>query len=61
MIKTDNINEYVILTNLKKYCENKFCGECVGCKIETMCDAFPVIPKGLEIKYEPSGGNKDEI
>lgn len=54
MIKTDNLNEYVLLSVLKNICkvEIKNCSEC---KINAICGyGFGLKEiKDLDIKYEP--------
>ncbi len=57
MIKTNDLNEYVLLSVLKNYCEATI-RNCSGCKIKAICDnglgskAF----EDLDIKYEPDDG-----
>ena len=56
MIKTDDLNEYVLLCVIKNYCEATFIDcDCSGCKIKTICDyGFgSKIMKKMDIKYEP--------
>lgn len=60
MIKTDNLNEYVMLSVLKNFCEATIddC-DCSGCKINAVCDyGFGLKEiKDLDIKYEPDDKN----
>lgn len=56
MIKTDNLNEYVLLSVLKNFCEATINdSDCSECKMNAVCDyglgSKPM--KKLDIKYEP--------
>ena len=58
MIKTDNLNEYVLLSVLKNFCEatiNDSDCDCSECKINAICGyGFGLKEiKDLDIKYEP--------
>lgn len=58
MIKTNDLNEYVLLSVLKNFCEatiNDSDCDCSGCKINAVCDyGFgSKTMKKLDIKYEP--------
>ena len=54
MIKTDDLNEYVLLSVLKNICDATV-RNCSGCKIKMICDyGFgEKIINDLNIKYEP--------
>lgn len=54
MIKTDNLNEYVLLSVLKNICVATI-GNCSGCKLKGICDLGlgKIAIKDLDIKYEP--------
>lgn len=60
MIKTDKLNEYVMLSMLKNFCEAT-ARNCSGCKIKTICDYGlgdkPIYE--LDIKYEPDDGAEE--
>lgn len=56
MIKTDDLNEYVLLSVLKNFCEAAINDiDCSECKLNAVCDyglgSKPM--KKLDIKYEP--------
>lgn len=56
MIKTNDLNEYVLLSVLKNYCEAVIgdC-DCLGCKMNEFCN-YALGSKtlnSLDIKYEP--------
>ena len=56
MIKTDDLNEYVLLSVLKNFCEVTINDiDCSECKMNFVCDCgFGTKPiKKLDIKYEP--------
>jgi hypothetical protein len=60
MIKTDNLNEYVLLSVLKNFCEATINdSDCSECKMNAVCDyglgSKPM--KKLDIKYEPDDKN----
>lgn len=62
MIKTDNLNEYVLLSVLKNFCEatiNDSDCDCSRCKIKAICGyGFGLKEiKDLDIKYEPDDKN----
>ena len=54
MIKTDDLNEYVLLSVLKNFCEAND-SDCSECKLNAVCDygLGPKPIKKLDIKYEP--------
>lgn len=54
MIKTNDLNEYVLLSVLKNSCEATI-SNCSGCKIKMICDyGFgEKTINDLNIKYEP--------
>lgn len=59
MIKTDDLNEYVLLSVLKNYCEATINGsdsDCSECKINAICGCGFGLKeiKDLDIKYEPN-------
>lgn len=58
MIKTDNLNEYVLLSVLKNICklEIKNCSEC-NIKAACECGCGTEEIKDLDIKYEPDDKN----
>lgn len=60
MIKTDNLNEYVLLSVLKNICEATI-RNCSGCKIKMICDyGFgEKTINDLNIKYEPDDVTND--
>lgn len=56
MIKTDNLNEYVLLSVLKNFCEATINdSDCSECKMNAVCDygLGSKEIKDLDIKYEP--------
>ena len=60
MIKTDKLNEYVLLSVLKNFCEATINdSDCSECKLNAVCDYGlgdkPM--KKLDIKYEPDDKN----
>ena len=63
MIKTDNLNEYVLLSVLKNICEATTINDsdCSECKMNAVCDyglgSKPM--KKLDIKYEPDDVTND--
>ena len=64
MIKTDNLNEYVLLSVLKNFCEVTINDivDCSECKMNYVCDCgFGTKPiKKLDIKYEPDDGAEEQ-
>ncbi|MDY3034872.1 MAG: hypothetical protein SOS22_01460 [Absicoccus sp.] len=56
MIKTDNLNEYVMLSVLKNICKVEFnANGCSKCNINAACECGcgTEAIKNLDIKYEP--------
>lgn len=56
MIKTDDLNEYVLLCVLKNICEATINdSDCSECKMNAVCnfERIRVRPCTLDIKYEP--------
>ena len=61
MIKTDDLNEYVLLSVLKNFCEATINDSgCSGCKINAICGCGFGLKeiKDLDIKYEPDDGTE---
>ena len=63
MIKTNNLNEYVLLSVLKNFCAatiNDSDRDCSECKINAICGyGFGIKEiKDLDIKYEPDDGTE---
>lgn len=62
MIKTNNLNEYVLLSVLKNFCattmDNDSDYDCSECKMNAICGyGFGLKEiKYLDIKYEPNDG-----
>ena len=61
MIKTNNLNEYILLALLKNFCAetlNDSDCDCSECKMNAICgwsDGFGIKEiKDLDIKYEPN-------
>ena len=54
MIKTDNLNEYVLLSVLKNICKVEI-KNCLECNIKAACECGCGTEeiKDLDIKYEP--------
>ena len=56
MIKTNDLNEYVLLSVLKNFCEATINdSDCSECKLNAVCDygLGSKHVKKLDIKYEP--------
>lgn len=60
MIKTNDLNEYVLLSVLKNICEATI-KNCSGCKLKGICDfgLGKKAIKNLDIKYEPDDGAEE--
>ena len=61
MIKTDNLNEYVMLSVLKNICKVEFnVSSCSDCNIKAACECGcgSETIKDLDIKYEPDDGTE---
>lgn len=62
MIKTDNLNEYVLLCVLKNICKVEFnANGCSKCNINAACECGcgTEAIKNLNIKYEPDDVTND--
>lgn len=56
MIKTDDLNEYVLLSVIKNFCETMVdCKGCSECALSRICDCGmgSKAIKSLNVKYEP--------
>lgn len=62
MIKTDDLNEYVLLSVLKNFCEATINdSDCSECKMNAFCDYGLGLKeiKDLDIKYETDDGAEE--
>lgn len=57
MIKTDNLEEYCVLSVLKSYCQ-EYKSVCESCEIIKLCDCMPRKPSNIEIEYKEEKDNE---